>query len=341
MNTKEVCRKLSVTPKMLRVYETQKLISPVRCENNYRDYSIEDILKIQIIMVLRDLGFSLREISSVLDFNKSENDYLHSFYIQSKAIESKINELNNAKDRLNGAINELLRTEGKEVKITEAIFPSGKDNEKTIYQEMVDRWNFDLMAVDYVNRYLKEDIAYLNSIRAAQSLIRKFPPDTRMLDIGGGTCNLWSGFGPATLLTVLDKSLPMILAAKESAPWARYIMDDILKLDTRKYDCFDLVLSTFTLHHIQSDMQQIAIQNMIGLSCPKGSVLIIDRSFRDRRERDAREKMLIEKGDQEALDIFHSEFYPIVEDVVRLVRGLGRQIEAFPVEENIWGYRIY
>jgi SAM-dependent methyltransferase len=133
----------------------------------------------------------------------------------------------------------------------------------------------------------------------------------------------------------------MILSAKENAPWARYIMDDILNLDIRKYDCFDLVLSTFTLHHIQNDMQQIAIQNMIGLSCPKGSVLIIDRSFRDRPERDAKEKMLIEKGDQEALDIFHSEFYPIVEDVVRLVRGLGRQVEAFPVEENIWGYRIY
>lgn len=49
MNTKEVCKQLSVTPKMLRVYESLNLIRIERGENNYRNYSIDDILQIQII----------------------------------------------------------------------------------------------------------------------------------------------------------------------------------------------------------------------------------------------------------------------------------------------------
>ncbi len=47
MNTKTVCEKLSVTPKMLRVYEEHGLIKPKRLENNYRDYSVENLVQIE------------------------------------------------------------------------------------------------------------------------------------------------------------------------------------------------------------------------------------------------------------------------------------------------------
>ena len=341
MNTKDVCRELSITPKTLRVYETQKLISPAREENGYRNYSIDDIMKIQVIMMLRDLGFSLKEIRSVLHFEKADDEFLHSFYIQSKAIESKINELGRTKDRLNNAVNELLRADRGDARILETIFRTARpENDKTTYQVMVDRWNFDLMAVDYVNRYLKEDTAYLNAIKTVEGLVKKYPHGTRILDVGGGTCNLWIGFSPNTQLTVMDKSLPMILAARENAPWACFVLGDLLHLDPGKYEPFDLVLSTFTLHHVPYEKQLNAYQNLILAAGPAGSVLIVDRSFRDQAERDAKEKMLVETNDLPALDIFRSEFYLIVDDVVRFVRGLGCRIEAFPVEENIWGYQI-
>ena len=46
MNTKMVCQKLSVTPKMLRIYEEQGLIAPKRKENNYREYTAENLVEI-------------------------------------------------------------------------------------------------------------------------------------------------------------------------------------------------------------------------------------------------------------------------------------------------------
>lgn len=52
MNTKTVCEKLSVTPKMLRVYEEHGLIKPKRLENNYRDYSVENLVQIETLSLI-------------------------------------------------------------------------------------------------------------------------------------------------------------------------------------------------------------------------------------------------------------------------------------------------
>ena len=68
MNTKAVCQRLSVTPKMLRIYEEQGLIHPERLDNNYRNYSMENLIQIETISVLRHLGFSISEIKSILTF---------------------------------------------------------------------------------------------------------------------------------------------------------------------------------------------------------------------------------------------------------------------------------
>ena len=70
MNTKRVCEKIGVTPRALRVYEEHEFIKPDRLENGYRDYSDEDVIKIREVMMLKDMGFSLSEIKSILEKNK-------------------------------------------------------------------------------------------------------------------------------------------------------------------------------------------------------------------------------------------------------------------------------
>jgi putative AdoMet-dependent methyltransferase len=341
MNTKEICKQLSVTPKMLRVYENQKLIHPVRGENNYRKYSIEDILQIQIIVLLRDLGFSLNKIRAILDFKKSKNDYLYSFYIQLKAVETKINELNNTKKRLNSTINQILSTEEKGVELIDAIFSCCKnDNEKVMYEEILNRWNFDKMAVDYVNRYLKEDLAYQNSIKKVESMLLEMPTDRSFLDVGGGTCYLWANLQKVSHLTVIDKSLQMIFEAKEKVTWAQYILDDILLLQAEKYDTYDVVISTFTLHHIPYELQQRAINNMIGLCKKGGTVIIVDRGFINQSEMTLKVRQLAEEGNIELLDIIKSEFYLIVDTMEAYFQSRGYQFKSFGLEEQVWGFII-
>lgn len=63
MKIKEVEKLLSVSRSNIRFYEKEGLISPERKENNYRDYSEEDIAALKKILVLRKLGFSVEEIA--------------------------------------------------------------------------------------------------------------------------------------------------------------------------------------------------------------------------------------------------------------------------------------
>ena len=88
MNTKDICKQLSVTPKMLRIYEEGGLIHPHRGENNYRYYSEEDVLRIQMIVILRNLGFSVKDIGTIFREKADQLDsVLYAFYVQLQAIE--------------------------------------------------------------------------------------------------------------------------------------------------------------------------------------------------------------------------------------------------------------
>ena len=337
MNTKEVCRKLSITPKMLRVYEGQNLIHARRGENGYRNYSLDDVLQIQIIVLLRNLGFSLKEIKTVLNFKKSQKDYLYHFYIQLKAVETRINELNVIKDKLSGIINEILN--GNDIE-EEFINRPSSESETTTYENMISRWNFDLMAVDYVNRYLKEDTAYLKSINLTAGILKNMVAGKSVLDVGGGTCNLWLDFPEDTRLSVIDKSLQMIFAAKENIPWANYILDDILLIDRSKFDKYDIVVSTFTLHHISYEQQEKAIKNMIDLCRGNGTVLIVDRSFGSQSEKEKIEKELVERENLAFLDIIHSEYYLLADYIASYIHYLGYEVKTLFFEEQIWGFLI-
>lgn len=342
MNTKEVCRQLSVTPKMLRIYERRKLIQAGRRENNYRDYSIEDLMQIQIIVMLRNLGFSLNEINTVLNFKKSKDDYLYHFYIQLKAVEAKIHELNAIKDKLNTAINKVLTDKDKNEEFFHSLYDGAKtdSDEITACKKMISRWNFDQMAQDYINRYLKEDQGYLNSIDKTAKILLKMVPDKSVLDVGGGTCNLWAGFTEDTRLTVMDNSLQMIFAAKENVPWADYILDDILLIDIERFRKYDIVVSTFMLHHISYEQHEKVIRNLIGLCRQEGCVVIVDRSFRNESDKRKKEKELEEAGNLNFLDIIRSEFYLLSDQVIRYIRYLGYHVRTLFFDEEIWGFLI-
>lgn len=65
MEIKEVETLLSVSRSNIRFYEKAGLIHPERKENNYRDYSEQDIAALKKILVLRKLGFRVEEISAM------------------------------------------------------------------------------------------------------------------------------------------------------------------------------------------------------------------------------------------------------------------------------------
>lgn len=63
MRIKEVEQKLGISSRTIRFYEKEGLLIPKRsCENGYRDYSDEDVRRLEKVKLFRKLGISIEDI---------------------------------------------------------------------------------------------------------------------------------------------------------------------------------------------------------------------------------------------------------------------------------------
>ncbi|MBC1436129.1 MerR family transcriptional regulator [Listeria rocourtiae] len=66
MRGHELSKLLGVPVSTLHYYEKKGLIQPKRGENQYREYSAQDTKIMKYILILKEAGFSLAEISEVM-----------------------------------------------------------------------------------------------------------------------------------------------------------------------------------------------------------------------------------------------------------------------------------
>lgn len=65
MKINEVEERVGISKANIRFYEKQGLIVPARSTNGYREYTEEDILRLQNIIILRKLGISVQDIEKI------------------------------------------------------------------------------------------------------------------------------------------------------------------------------------------------------------------------------------------------------------------------------------
>lgn len=94
MKIKELENTLGITRANIRFYEREGLLTPVRSENGYREYSAEDVERLRTIILFRKLGVSVADIRSLFDGELE----LH------EAVENSISSLREQIEALNGAL---------------------------------------------------------------------------------------------------------------------------------------------------------------------------------------------------------------------------------------------
>ena len=344
MNTKNICEKIGVTPKMLRIYEEAGLVNPKRKANGYRDYSIEDVFKIEITVRLRSLGFSIKEIHKIFELesmNETEERYLNAFYIQIEAVEGKIKEFTEIKRKLRNAINKIINIDNKD-SIMEIIHDMPLENNmQNAYDSLIRAWDFDNMAIDYFERYLKDDKDYKDGIEYCRSAILSEAKGSKIVDVGCGTCNLWENCDKDYNLTCLDSSLNMLIVSQKKIPWARFYLADITDMDGCLYNKYDYVISTFTLHHINRNYQNMAILNMLKLCNSEGKLVIVDKYFHNRKERLLIEKELEKNNSLDELEILKSEQPIYLEELKKTVACRNYKLELADISNRIGCFVIY
>ncbi|WP_346908152.1 MerR family transcriptional regulator [Faecalicatena orotica] len=94
MNIKEVEKEVGIRKANIRYYEEQGLVTPMRnAENNYRDYSEEDVICLKKIKVLRLLGISVAEIKAVQNRDTALNTVVQSRISEIKKEVEQLGEL--------------------------------------------------------------------------------------------------------------------------------------------------------------------------------------------------------------------------------------------------------
>lgn len=91
MKIKEVEKVLGIPRANIRFYEKEGFISPYRKENEYRDYTENDVETLRKVVIFRKLGLSLDEIRDLMDGSISLPEAMEK---TSQAIRDKVEELN-------------------------------------------------------------------------------------------------------------------------------------------------------------------------------------------------------------------------------------------------------
>lgn len=130
MEIKEVENMLSISRSNIRFYEKQGLISPERRNNNYRDYSEEDVHELKKIIILRKMGFTVEEISKIKNGELSLDDAVPNAKTR---LETEIEQLNGALKIIKQVEKEHTSFDGIEVnKYWDSITEAEKEGEKFI-----------------------------------------------------------------------------------------------------------------------------------------------------------------------------------------------------------------
>ncbi len=93
----EAAKRAGLPPKTLRYYEEIGLVTPMRRENGYREYSEQDVHKLRFLQRARSLGFSIEDCRNLLalydDKSRASADVKAIAQAHLATIEKKIREL--------------------------------------------------------------------------------------------------------------------------------------------------------------------------------------------------------------------------------------------------------
>ena len=101
---KEFSKLTGVTVRALHYYDGQDILKPHhKSDSGYRYYSLTELATLKKISVLKDLGFNLQQIKTILLSDTA--DWAYYLKLQATAVEQEINSLRHKLNLINSSMN--------------------------------------------------------------------------------------------------------------------------------------------------------------------------------------------------------------------------------------------
>lgn len=196
---------------------------------------------------------------------------------------------------------------------------------------MLDNKGFDLWADGYDKSVGLSDeentypfAGYRDVLNAIYKKVLESDSNT-VLDIGFGTGTLTTALYEKGL-TVFgqDFSEEMIKIAKEKMPKAKLFAGDFTKglVESLMENKYDVIIATYSLHHLTDDEKIPFIKSLINLLNPGGKILIGDVAFENRDALEACKESCKDYWDDE-------EFYFVYDEIKEYFSGLSFEKYSF------------
>lgn len=286
MKINEVARKLNISTNKIRFYETQGLIKIKRDANGYRYFDKTDIEQIQLILFLRNLSLSVKQIKQITNIQDPRSN-LDILFDQYSCLNNKISKLNQVRKTLEELIDEYLENQFQATLSFEKLNQLNKQLNSA--DNWFDHWNFDNQA-DYYDELVTQQLPGLDFYQDYQRVLdttAKFVNQSNyhcVVEIGIGTGNLAKRFDLSKTIYGVDQSREMLLKAKKKCPHVLLKLGTYLQLPfTDNFS--DVVVSSYAFHHNNYDEQDLAIKEMIRILKPHGRIIITDLMFSNEIEK--------------------------------------------------------
>ncbi len=250
--TGQFAKLANVSQRTIRYYDKIGLLKP-SCilENGYRQYSEKDFIRLQKIITLRNLDFSIEDIFSMMS---SEETLKDSLYLQSSLVQAKINNLQNLKEALDIAASSIEKNAFDWSNLISLVQMS-QDNSSIINQYMTSK-NLDVRIALH-EKYSQNPMGWFPWLYSQID----FQGVNRLLEIGCGSGELWKN---NTLnlrnreFFLSDSSEGMVSEVREKYGSAfNCIVADCEKIPF-KDAYFDCVIANHVLFYLQNLHQGIA-----------------------------------------------------------------------------------
>ena len=196
---------------------------------------------------------------------------------------------------------------------------------------MLDNKGFDLWADGYDKSVGLSDVentypfaGYRDVLNAIYKEVLESDSNT-VLDIGFGTGTLTTALYEKGL-TVFgqDFSEEMIKIAKEKMPKAKLFAGDFTKglVESLMENKYDVIIATYSLHHLTDDEKIHFIKSLINLLNPGGKILIGDVAFENREALETCKESYKDYWDDE-------EFYFVYDEIKEYFSGLSFEKYSF------------
>lgn len=338
---KEVSDIFNISTNKVRFYEKKGLITPKRdFENDYRYFTEDDLIKLQTILMYRELDLPIENIKDIFT-DESKDNILNHFHTQWKAINNQIHRMQLIKGSLEEIIDNIYESEDKTynekiIKIIEATNELWK-----IKNQWHDKWDFNNWARTYdksverdygsgiLNFYKNYneilDTTYKKAVRDKESTIK-------VLEIGVGTGNLSKRFLEHQYDIIgIDQSREMLNVAKEKFLKLKLRLGDFLNIPFENGK-FDVVVSTYAFHHLREEEKGIAIREMIRVLKDNGRIVIGDLMFENQEEKDK----IISRLTEEEIEEIEDEYYSNIESLRGEFKKYNKELEVTRMDELVF-----